>query len=88
MGVCLMNELLSRGDAYAQIVCEAETCALYSSCPETNQHNIDRDIRPLAKVSNSSVRRSCSNREIVFGIKPDIGREFTREIRTSHWQRW
>jgi hypothetical protein len=54
------------------MVREAETCTIYDNCPETNQDNIDRHIRRLAKVSRSSTLRPCSNRETVSAAEPGI----------------
>ena len=76
MGVCLMNELANRSDLYAQMMRETETCTIYDNCPETNQDNIDRHIRRLAKVSCSSTLRPYSNNETVSAAKPDIWRKF------------
>src|SRR5258708_15964607 len=72
LGVCLMNELASRSALYAQKVRESETCPIYDSCPETNQDNIHRHIRPLPKVASSPTRRLSSNRETIPAVKPGI----------------
>src|SRR5260370_18642284 len=71
-----MNELASRSALDAQKVRESETCPIYDSCPETNQDNIHRHIRPLAKVSSSPTLRLCSNGESVSAVKPGIWRIF------------
>src|SRR5258708_19887364 len=88
LGVCLMNELASRSALYAQKVRESETCPIYDSCPETNQDNIHRHIRPLAKVSSSPTLRLCSNRETISAVKPGIWRKFARGSPSSDRRRW
>src|SRR5260370_2640431 len=83
MGVCLMNELASRSDLDSQIGGETKSCTIYDDCAETDQDNIDRHIRSLAKVSDSSARL-CTSWETVSGIKPGIGRKLARRTQSSH----
>src|SRR5260370_3337163 len=79
-----MNELASRSALDAQKVRESETCPIYDSCPETNQDNIHRHIRPLAKVSSSPTLRLYSNGATVSAVKPGIWRKFPRGIPSSY----
>src|SRR5260370_17514493 len=83
-----MNKLASRSELYAQMARETETRTIHDNCPETNQDNIDRHIRDLAKVSNSSTLRPSSARKTVSSIQPAVLRKFARRSPSPHRRRW